>query len=1699
MALQKLDAAIGSDVFNISVVAPLQTTGGIAPILSITKSSSSIDGYLSSTDWNTFNNKQNTVSLTTTGSSGPSTFNSLSGALNIPNYSAAFSGFVPITRTLTINGVGQDLSADRTWTIDTLYNANGSLAGNRTVTMGAFTLSFEKDIKVNGLTIGKGNGSYLTNTAIGFESLNSTTSLGTGNVGLGYQTLKNTTSGDRNVAIGVASLFTNITGRFNIGIGNAALNRSTGNFNIGIGGTAAYTLVTGDKNIFIGNAANTSQPGVVTGSYNTIIGNDVSGLASNLSNNIILADGQGNIRIATNAAGETVIGSSAYPSFAALAKLHVLGAIQQDTVISSMIKANTNGVLVNAIANTDYLPVNNPIATGQFQLLGSGITSFTPYINTLGAFVSDVNDYQLFYIQNKNSGSDASADFVAYNDVSAVDSFFIDMGINSSNYSSVIYPIFPANSGYVFTGGGTGSSQPSHLYMGTSTPNSDVVLFAGGINVPDTVITVKGATKNVLIGTGTITDTGEKVQIIGNVKVDSGDIRITGGGAYADGSMLGDPHQLTTKEYVDNQVAAGIHVHQPVRVETAVPLTATYTQGGTTPTITDITLNKVLTSVAHSLLVDDIIVFNTTSNGITAGLTYFVYQVLSPNTFTISESINGPEIDTLTNGTGLTLTSRANSGVGATLVNAGAQAALVIDGISVVATDRVLVRDQVTGYWNGVYVVNDPGSPTTNWVLERSADTNKFGSQNPNSIDGGSYFYVTDGLIGIGESYVVTNVGDFIIGTDTIIFTLFSASPAYFGTAPISVVGQNIQLTGIVAPVNGGTGVGTVAIGDLLYGSAANVWSKLPLGVAYKSLIVNASGTNVEWNAVPLNQSAAVSGQLAVANGGTGALSLTGVLIGNGTSAITDITGTANQLLRRNSGNTAYEFFTPSYVTYSSFTAVSPILYNGAGQYSIQVANTSQDGYLSSTDWNTFNGKQAQINGTGFVKASGTVISYDNSTYVPTSRTLTINGVSHDLSVDRSWSVGTVTSVSGTGTVSGLTLSGTVTSSGSLTLGGSLTLTSLQITTGLGYTPYNATNPSGFVSSNIYTSDGTLAGDRYINANNNNLWIDNVDTLRVSIGASGSTNVAALFEGVEPNITVKALGASNSASLFLSPSAGFNGSIHNRTGGGLEFYTGATPSVHMVLQSTGQLRLNAYTSTSSFSGTAAGYLGFDTSGNIITVSAGGGGTVTSVATTGPITGGTITTSGTIGITQATTSTDGYLSSTDWNTFNGKVSSNIYTANGTLTGNRTILTTSGFTLTLNPQTNVITTLTASGSGNAFALLGQNFVTYGAGFSSSNLGLIYSAIGGLNYQTFNGSATFANSNLTAANVSVNAIDFSSAGSTITMTQATAPGIRAMSGHQNGFQYQGTNSGTITHAAISQNLGFYRPPAATGTLTITNAYGFLLNPLDDYGSGFTFTNRWGIYQAGTADDNYFGSKVLIGVSLTGGIPNDAGAYNLQVGGQIRLNSYTSTSSYAGVLVGYLGFDSSGNIITVASSSGGNTIYTGDGTLSGPRNVLNGGNTLSFQSTVANSIPLQATGTAGVLFRVTDNSTGNILQVNNASGSQIYAIDVTGTIYQESPTYTFTGINTTTTLVTLSSSIIRSLFIEYHANNTSNGGHRAGAMIVVENGSTAEYTEYRTTDLTATTSGLVLSASISGSNVLVTGTITSGTWNIKLAVRAL
>jgi len=337
---------------------------------------------------------------------------------------------------------------------------------------------------------------------------------------------------------------------------------------------------------------------------------------------------------------------------------------------------------------------------------------------------------------------------------------------------------------------------------------------------------------------------------------------------------------------------------------------------------------------------------------------------------------------------------------------------------------------------------------------------------------------------------------------------------------------------------------------------------------------------------------------------------------------------------------------------------------------------------------------------------------------------------------------------------------------------------------------------------------------------------------------------------------------------------------------------------------------------------------------------------------------------------------------------GSASTNIYNSNGTLSGNRTV-SSGGFNLTFNPSTTFDTTLTAANNASSLALFGVNRLSYAAAFSANNIGALYGGASSFALQTFAGSATFANSNVASGGSSVNSIDFSSAGSTITMTQST--GIRAMTGQQNLFQYQGTNSGTITHAAISQNTGFYRPTAATGILTITNAYSHLINALDDYGSGFIFTNRFGIYQAGASDINYFAAKTLIGSALSSG----GGTGKLIVG---------SSTADNGIQI--FGADSPSLRIDNAQSGGTQRFLIGLATST--NNYIQGSSAGQFCITTASS--------GAILFGMWQSiNASEVMRISTASNLIIgsttdagFKLDVNGTA-RVSGAGTFTGNVTT------------------------------------------------------------------------------------------
>jgi len=84
-------------ITSVNGTSPILSTGGTTPSISIPQATTSNSGYLSSTDWNTFNGKQAGISLTTSGTSGAATFSS--NNINIPQYQAAGTYVTSVTGT----------------------------------------------------------------------------------------------------------------------------------------------------------------------------------------------------------------------------------------------------------------------------------------------------------------------------------------------------------------------------------------------------------------------------------------------------------------------------------------------------------------------------------------------------------------------------------------------------------------------------------------------------------------------------------------------------------------------------------------------------------------------------------------------------------------------------------------------------------------------------------------------------------------------------------------------------------------------------------------------------------------------------------------------------------------------------------------------------------------------------------------------------------------------------------------------------------------------------------------------------------------------------------------------------------------------------------------------------------------------------------------------------------------------------------------------------------------------------------------------------------------------------------------------------------------------------------------------------------------------------------------------------------------
>jgi hypothetical protein len=267
------------------------------------------------------------------------------------------------------------------------------------------------------------------------------------------------------------------------------------------------------------------------------------------------------------------------------------------------------------------------------------------------------------------------------------------------------------------------------------------------------------------------------------------------------------------------------------------------------------------------------------------------------------------------------------SGVGATLTNAGTQAALVIDGVTLSLNDRVLIYTQTNQTQNGIYEVTDVGSISTNWVLTRTTDADTYGLASPTTLGEGSAVFVLQGDTGAGELYVCNTAGTITFGTTNITFVQIASSQIYSAGTGLTLTGTQFSVS-----TNGITdSLIRQSAGLSVIGRSANSTGNVADIVAASDYqILRRSGTSIGFGAIDLSQSGAVTGTLPTGNGGTGLATYTAgdiVYYATGTALTALAIGATNRILT--SSGTAPQWSDPANITVGTATNVAG---GGAGQ-----------------------------------------------------------------------------------------------------------------------------------------------------------------------------------------------------------------------------------------------------------------------------------------------------------------------------------------------------------------------------------------------------------------------------------------------------------------------------------------------------------------------------------------------------------------------------------------------------------------------------------------------------------------------------------------------------------------------------------------------------------------------------------------------
>ena len=685
---------------------------------------------------------------------------------------------------------------------------------------------------------------------------------------------------------------------------------------------------------------------------------------------------------------------------------------------------------------------------------------------------------------------------------------------------NALLPQQASNTGYFLTTNGSTVSWASFGASGVGTVTSVSVATANGVSgtvansstTPEITLSLGAITPTSVSTTGSVTGSNLSGTNTGDQTITlSGDITGSGTGSFATtlATVNSTPQTDTLRKITVNNkgLVTATSAVSSADIATSLGYTPLNLAGDTMTGLLILSGNPVNTLGAVTKQYADNIAANVIINA----------NVRASTTATLATSSAG----TVTYDNGL-------NGVGATLTTTGSYA--TIGGVAVNNADRILVKNEVTSSSNGIYV------KTSNTVLTRAADAD--GSP-ATDIQAGDLLYVQEGTLS-GTQWVQVTPGTISIGVSPIVFTQFAGAGTYTAGSGISIAANVVSNTGVTSvvagtniSVSGATGAVTVnvtgtvptatniaggLIGSVPYQSALNTTVLLAAGATGSVLKANgaaaptwvAGTTTVGTTAIALGAaSTTLAGLTSVTSTAfTGALtgnastatSIAGGLAGNihyqsaaNTTALLT-TGTSSQVLI--SGATPAWTNTPT-LTGTNFTGIPN---TGLTNSSVTVGSTAIALGSSAT---TLAGLTS-VTSTTFVGAlTG---NSSTATTLATSRNISLTG-------DAAWTVAFNGASDATAalTLSTVNVSPQTDTFRKLTVNGKGLVTatsaviSTDITTALGYTPYNSTNPNGYAA-------GTVTAVSVATANGVSGTVANPSTtpaITLSLGAITPTSVAA--------------------------------------------------------------------------------------------------------------------------------------------------------------------------------------------------------------------------------------------------------------------------------------------------------------------------------------------------------------------------------------------------------------------------------------------------------------------------------------------------------------------------------------------------------------------------------------------------------------